>query len=141
MPFASHKRPLSLVQYLDGDGNIDLYVTNYGPNILYRNNGNGTFNRTNNAALLDIIDAERDTFGTWLVEDYAIKADGPLFSMPGGQVRAGQAAARAPRRCAGRDPGADRRDRHPLVARRRRWPCSGRCRSGACCRASRSRGS
>ncbi|HKR15636.1 MAG TPA: CRTAC1 family protein [Pyrinomonadaceae bacterium] len=27
----------------DGDGNIDLYVTNYGPNILYRNNGDGTF--------------------------------------------------------------------------------------------------
>jgi hypothetical protein len=27
----------------DGDGNVDLYVTNYGPNILYRNSGNGTF--------------------------------------------------------------------------------------------------
>jgi hypothetical protein len=27
----------------DGDGNVDLYVTSYGPNILYRNNGNGTF--------------------------------------------------------------------------------------------------
>jgi enediyne biosynthesis protein E4 len=27
----------------DGDGNVDLYVTNYGPNILYRNNGDGTF--------------------------------------------------------------------------------------------------
>jgi enediyne biosynthesis protein E4 len=27
----------------DSDGNVDLYVTNYGPNILYRNNGNGTF--------------------------------------------------------------------------------------------------
>src|SRR5678815_2054456 len=27
----------------DADGNIDLYVTNYGPNILYHNNGNGTF--------------------------------------------------------------------------------------------------
>src|SRR3954471_12635215 len=27
----------------DGDGNIDLYVTNYGSNILYRNNGDGTF--------------------------------------------------------------------------------------------------
>ena len=27
----------------DGDGNVDLYVTNYGPNTLYRNNGNGTF--------------------------------------------------------------------------------------------------
>ena len=27
----------------DGDGNVDLYITNYGPNTLYRNNGNGTF--------------------------------------------------------------------------------------------------
>ncbi len=27
----------------DGDGYLDLYVTAFGPNILYRNNGNGTF--------------------------------------------------------------------------------------------------
>lgn len=27
----------------DADGNVDLYITNYGSNILYRNNGNGTF--------------------------------------------------------------------------------------------------
>jgi len=28
---------------VDGDGRTDLYVTNYGPNVLYRNAGNGAF--------------------------------------------------------------------------------------------------
>jgi hypothetical protein len=27
----------------DNDGDLDIYVTNYGPNVLYRNEGNGTF--------------------------------------------------------------------------------------------------
>ena len=27
----------------DGDGDLDLYVVNYGPNVLYRNNSDGTF--------------------------------------------------------------------------------------------------
>jgi hypothetical protein len=27
----------------DGDGDVDLYVTNFGPSVLYRNNGDGTF--------------------------------------------------------------------------------------------------
>lgn len=27
----------------DNDGNLDIYVNNYGPNVMYRNNGDGTF--------------------------------------------------------------------------------------------------
>ena len=34
----------------DGDGNIDLYVTNYGTNVLYRNNGDGRFRDVTEAA-------------------------------------------------------------------------------------------
>ena len=29
----------------DNDGRVDLYLTNFGPNVLYRNNGDGTFTR------------------------------------------------------------------------------------------------
>ena len=28
---------------MDNDGDTDLFVTNHGPNVLYRNNGDGTF--------------------------------------------------------------------------------------------------
>ncbi len=31
---------------VDNDGHLDLYVTNWGPNVLYRNRGDGTFDRS-----------------------------------------------------------------------------------------------
>jgi hypothetical protein len=30
---------------IDGDGNLDLFVTNFGPDVLYRNKGDGTFEK------------------------------------------------------------------------------------------------
>jgi iron complex outermembrane receptor protein len=49
--------------------------------------GDGTFNVTNNPALVDLIVANRDTHATSEARDLALKADGPLFSLPGGDVR------------------------------------------------------
>jgi hypothetical protein len=37
----------------DDDGDVDLYVTNYGPNALYRNEGDGTFSEAAAAAGVD----------------------------------------------------------------------------------------
>lgn len=39
---------------VDNDGDLDLYVTNFGPNVLYSNNGDGTFrNVTSSSGLGD----------------------------------------------------------------------------------------
>ncbi|MFH1965397.1 MAG: VCBS repeat-containing protein, partial [Acidobacteriota bacterium] len=37
----------------DGDGDLDLYIQNYGPNVMYRNNGNGTFTDVSRESGLD----------------------------------------------------------------------------------------
>lgn len=38
----AHSLGVAVADY-DGDGDLDVYVTNFGPNRLYANNGNGTF--------------------------------------------------------------------------------------------------
>ena len=57
----------------DGDGNVDLYVTNYGPNILYRNNGNGTFSEVTEKA--GVAASGWSTCATWFDYDNDGKLD------------------------------------------------------------------
>jgi iron complex outermembrane receptor protein len=49
--------------------------------------GDGSFNVTNNPALVDLIIANRDTDATSKGSDYSVKADGPLFGLPAGDLR------------------------------------------------------
>jgi iron complex outermembrane receptor protein len=49
--------------------------------------GDGSFNVTNNPALVDIIIANRDTEATSKTQEFSLKADGPLFDLPAGSVR------------------------------------------------------
>lgn len=57
----------------DGDGNIDLYITNYGSNILYRNNGNGTFTDVTDKA--GVAAPGWSTCATWFDYDNDAKLD------------------------------------------------------------------
>lgn len=45
----AHSLGVAVADY-DGDGDLDVYVTNFGPNKLFRNNGNGTFTDVTQAA-------------------------------------------------------------------------------------------
>jgi iron complex outermembrane receptor protein len=69
------------------NGALTAALASSNPATAFNPFGNGTFNRTNNAALLDIIDANRATWGTNIAKDFSIKADGPLFDLPAGAVR------------------------------------------------------
>ncbi len=59
----------------DLDGDLDLYVTNYGPNILYRNEGNGRFRDVGQSAGVDLAGwSTSATFG-----DYDRDGDPDLY--------------------------------------------------------------
>ena len=50
----------------DNDGDLDLYVTNYGQNVLYRNTGNGSFtNVTLDAGVGDLLWSTGAAFGDY----------------------------------------------------------------------------
>ena len=61
----------------DNDGDVDLYITNYGPNRLYRNNGNGTFIDVTSAAGAGLDDPRWSTSATF--SDYDADGDLDLF--------------------------------------------------------------
>jgi enediyne biosynthesis protein E4 len=57
----------------DGDGSVDLYVTNYGRNVLFHNNGNGTFTDVTDKA--GVAAPNWSTCATWFDYDNDGKLD------------------------------------------------------------------
>ena len=78
----------------DNDGDLDLYLTNYGPNLLYRNNGDATFTPmkgmgaedsrwTTSAAFLDYDrDGDLDLFVT-NYGNFTVRGNNPCYNKMG----------------------------------------------------------
>lgn len=59
----------------DGDGDPDIYVGNFGPNVMYRNNGNGTFTEVARQAGTDHADPQKVGAGVGFLD---MDGDGDL---------------------------------------------------------------
>ncbi|MDH3217606.1 MAG: CRTAC1 family protein, partial [Candidatus Krumholzibacteria bacterium] len=85
----------------DNDGDLDVYVNNYGPNVLYRNDGDGTFTDVTDEAGVangyrvgagtNFIDIDRDgdldlfaaNYVTWSYDVHVERYVGPWMVYPG----------------------------------------------------------
>ena len=83
---------------VDGDGRIDLYITNYGPNALYRNAGKGVFTDITRTARVGLdgwstscafVDVDRDGDLDLFVANYldAPKSKNPFCGDPQRRIR------------------------------------------------------